>query len=73
MLEKTVHPSPKEDRCWSSSKAIEMHSSQQEIWNIERLLVVDTVKDNQIFQPYNATTVVTLVQLVGEEPVNVTV
>ncbi|KAJ0468922.1 hypothetical protein HanIR_Chr14g0702171 [Helianthus annuus] len=47
--------------------------SQQEIWNIERLSVVDAVKDNQIFQPHNATTVVTLVQRVGEEPVNVAV
>ena len=34
---------------------------------------MDAVKDNQIFQPNNATTVVTLVQQVGEEPVNVAV
>ena len=50
-----------------------MHVSQQEIGNIKGLLVVDAVKDNQIFQPYNATTVMTLVKRVGEEPVNVAI
>ena len=50
-----------------------MHVPQQEVKNIERLLVMDAVKDNQIFQPNNATTVMALVQRVREEPVDVAV
>ena len=73
MLEEAVHPSPKEDRGWCTSKAVQMHVPKQEIWNIEGPLVVDAVKDYQIFQPHNATTVVSLAKRVSEEPMNVAI